>query len=153
MTTLLEKLLSARWFSRAWCTHEFRVSRWHLDDFQRQLRFLIMDEHENVITLFGFSFSKLFLMCQRRMSSKTFEIYQRLATPSTIQIKTRANDSGIPHFAGQSSFVQQLHDTIDLGCFLVRDKLQIALNISGKSRFFGSLLALHSPQWLSSRKD
>jgi hypothetical protein len=49
MRKVFQKVLFARWFSRAWCSHEFRVSQYFLDDISTQPRFRAMEMAGNII--------------------------------------------------------------------------------------------------------
>jgi hypothetical protein len=130
MKSLFQRILSCRWFSRAWCSHEFRISPYFLEDPTTQPQFRAMNPRGTIVRipsglLCGFW---LRLGASSVYNNDDFDSFKLCATPSTIQSMYMTSAMTV---RGQRSLVQQLHDTVALGCSDKTDKIQIALNLSG----------------------
>ena len=142
LKTTFARIMDARWFYRAWCSHEFRVTNYFMADFNKQPRFRVKGSSGSIVRIPAFLLVWIFLLLSGRagknISDQHFDLFQRFITPSTIQSIYRAPESQssrtqIPStlFAGQMSFVQQIGDTAAFKCRDMQDKCQIALNLSG----------------------
>ena len=142
LKTAFARIMDARWFYRAWCSHEFRVTNYFMVDFKKQPRFRVMGSSGNVIRIPAFLLVWIFQLLAahhgKTISNQHFDLFQRFVTPSTIQSIYQAPESQLSRtrspltlFAGQMSFVQQVSDTAAFKCRDMQDKCQIALNLSG----------------------
>jgi hypothetical protein len=130
MECLFQRILSCRWFSRAWCSHEFRMSSYLLGDPMVQPRFRAMNQRGAIVRIPSGLLCSFWL--RLRASSVCYNEYDRLfklyITPSAMQSKYTNFDITVP---GGQSLVQQVHETVALGCSDEKDKIQIALNLAG----------------------
>ena len=135
MKSLLERILSARWFSRAWCSHGFRISQYCLSDPMTQARFRAMSTRGTIVRILSGLLADFYLrVCKWGDGNiKNFNLFRQYFTPSTIQSKDMTTDVA---FRGQWSLIQQLHDTVALECSHKNDRMQIALNLSGLPLFW-----------------
>ncbi|KAG4425043.1 hypothetical protein IFR04_001813 [Cadophora malorum] len=142
LITAFARIMDARWFYRAWCSHEFRVTNYFMVDFNKQPRFRVKGSSGNVVRISAFLLVWIFLLLSGRagnnISDQHFDLFQRFITPSTIQSIYRAPGSQLSRtqspstlFAGHMSFVQQVGETTPFKCRDMQDKCQIALNLSG----------------------
>lgn len=121
-------ILSARWFKRAWCIHEFRVSQYTFDDPGRQPRFRAMGMAGNVVKIPAVL---LFFMSNIVQQSPHTEDVKKLHwLMARSKIQTLHTSKG-PKISGSWSLIQQVHDTCNLDCSKINDKVQIAINLSG----------------------
>jgi hypothetical protein len=128
MKSLFQRILSCRWFSRAWCSHEFRISPYFLEDPMTQPQFRAMNPRGMIVRIPSGLLCGFWLRLRASSvnnNNEYFRLFKLYATPSTIQSKYMAS------VRGQGSLLQQLHDTVALGCSDIKDKIQIAINLSG----------------------
>jgi hypothetical protein len=122
-----KRILSARWFTRAWCCHEFRVSRHMFDDLRKQPRFRAMGTSGNIVKIPSLLLLNISFVQQDSPNADIVQYLRRLMTRSKIQ--TLHTLKG-PNISGSWSLIQQVHDTCKLACTKINDKVQIAINFS-----------------------
>lgn len=135
LTHAFYKIISARWFSRAWCAHEFRVGMFWKSDVNR-VKFLAFSTQGAIVDI-PLSFlilAYLYIAPQllelsvvpreeygtTAFQAEAIERWAYLTSPSPVQ-KSDGNESAIAEFAK----VQLLN------CTILSDRLAIATNLCG----------------------
>lgn len=125
LSLILIIILSARWFTRAWCSHELQLSMRHL--------FLIPTE-SGIVSLksgeldnlywhtFPTSISQPDLSEAMISISLSFDIYSRTSLMSDYNVRR--------------SFMAEFHDILRLESSSETDKIGISLNVVGLQLFF-----------------
>lgn len=140
------KMLSARWYSRAWCSHESRVVR-HLKDKANNPVFLCFGSDGRVVS---YEFRFLLYLANRLQNAEPEVNLQRLASsvdtdfyayfngPNSASLLQRLMRlrSLMPDASPKVSSMQNMMLTSSVHCFLIRDLLSIGLNTSGIPLFF-----------------
>ena len=112
-TSALFRILSARWFKRAWCSHELQLAP--------ELVFLIPTE-QKIYKLTPESLFELFNM--------TIEFYEENDLGSNIEnYDILARAINIERGRGDQPYMCQFNDISKLSCSIESDKISIAINV------------------------
>jgi len=128
--TLFPKVMNARWFGRAWCSHEFRVSRYYTIDLQNAPRFRVMSESGQAVGIPAVLMLHFLHFLDQSMANEWMAKFLTLTTPSPIQI-LRLEPGLDPDVTGEHSLIQQIDVTLRMGCSRPDDRIQVTLNVAG----------------------
>ncbi len=162
LLSFLEKMVSARWTQRAWCSHEIRVQT-----VGRRFRavFLVFGSQLKVLQFdFGMiaCFSKYLITTDRHKSSPldpgdppyVFARPTSKGTSQHLQQKWRRQDlryrfSSLLLDSAPRPLISQLQETFNYSCEKTVDNISIALNVRGVGLFFnGSAMSEDECYWI-----
>ena len=144
---ILIRILSARWFKRAWCSHEFQTSTNHKFMIPVGNRVLQI-KSEDLDALYWYS--RNFLETQMQLGGWIREAWIKVTTAYDIVLRQPDNlkSASSPSPLFTRSIMAVFHDVFELDAPFEEDKISIAINLSGLQLCFtASGLSSHQCRW------
>lgn len=145
LATILIRILSARWFSRAWCAHEFQLSKNFL--------FIVLAEGRvarfNANTIINIYWhTKHILVWEEDLSSSM------AAVSTAFDILSRASDIAEGTQVSTATIVMpymaMFHDVFSRNSSIEEDKISIAINLAGfQLDFVKRKRNMHQCRWIA----
>ena len=145
LATILIRILSARWFTRAWCAHEFQLSKNFL--------FIVLAEGRvakfNANTLINIYWhTKHILVWEEDLSSSM------AAVSTAFDILSRASDiakgTQVSTAAIVMPYMAMFRDVLSRNSSIEEDKISIAINLAGfQLDFVKRNRSMHECRWIA----
>ena len=118
---LLFRILSARWFKRAWCSHELQISSTVV---------FFLPTIQGIFSMTAESLEDLYSMT-REFQFRYPDVRESYEAVESFDFLTRSPCVQAEGYLDQKSLLCQFNDNMKLACTIVTDKISLSINIAG----------------------
>ncbi|MCJ1458941.1 hypothetical protein MMC28_009317 [Mycoblastus sanguinarius] len=141
LSTALIHIFEARWFKRAWCSHELQLGKNHL--------FLIPTD-DGLVELTPDSLEDLYTFTVDYVIGHEDLAESMKNVSLSYDLFDRAHNSISSNRSGRS-FISEFADIVKLDCSYMTDKVSISINVASLQLYFkGAIETVHQCRWILS---